>query len=1130
MVAFVFCMVPPLQAGPLNAEFALLPGADTCGEWNAFGQAVAIDQDSALVGVPITLTQPIYSGMVLAYRFNGTDWVEVQRLQSDRPAAGESFGHSVALEGEWALIGRDANVTASDRRLAYVFRWTGSAWEQSQILLAPEGSLFRGRTPVTIAGPYAFVGASCAGAGICTGAVHVYRLEEDRWSHSQVLRAGDRQSYDHFGIAVDAHFDAVVIGTAKNTQRQEPSGGAYVFRLHGTYWIEEQQLAAPAGRPGDSFGRKVAVHGDAILVGAPQDDPLSQGTSFTNRGSAYLYQRDGTQWRFRQKLFVLDSRVYRFGDEVALTNEWVMVGAPVSEPGGALFGFRRCGSGLSLDRTWSPQDNPRGAGFGGSIAISEGAALVGAPGMLVACSNPPGPRDGAAYVIGLSRQLDCNANGIDDQMEIESGMSPDCNDNCEPDSCERPPHCARCVDCNGNDRPDDCDIAEGISPDCNEDWVPDECQLHHMCENCGDCNGNSIPDDCDLAAGTDTDCDGNRVPDECQIPPICPDCDCNRNGRPDTCDLASGVAADCNRNRRPDTCDLESGAAADCNGNLVPDSCDVAMQTSTDCDRDRVPDECEVPPLCETCDCNGNGIPDNCDVSADPDSDCNHNRIPDSCEVGPDCDQCLDCNANLMPDACDIAAGISADCSGNGIPDECEWDCDQDAMPDVCLRQSQLLSFDELASIQTGNPLALWGERALIGLYLFDPTQPLKGLASLYRKEGSQWIHEQDLVPEPQQPDPFHRVKVVLAADVAIIGFAVTNENENRSGTVYVFQRDGRKWMQIQRLKSSQPARYDLFGSSLALNEDTLAVGAPAYPSYGGSGVVHLFRKSGSKWVPKQELRLPLRHLAGEFGHAIALSESFCLVGAPSQAEMEHRNAGAVFVFQRVGSRWEYFQMISNPEPRHYARFGQSIALNGNECVIGAHGDAGAYFFEFDGSTWAERNRLSGVGNQRTIGDVAVAMNGNHAILGLGGDFAPPVFRDVFYLFRFDGTNWHKHRRIVPGKPATPHLEGGSVALQDRIALMMGTAGTGTQGQSTGAAYAYDLQTIVFGDWDLDGLLTLRDHAELVRCVAAIQGNPDQVETFGCLGTFDVEEDGDIDLADVADFQRRFGCPSNEQE
>jgi glucose/arabinose dehydrogenase len=66
------------------------------------------------------------------------------------------------------------------------------------------------------------------------------------------------------------------------------------------------------------------------------------------------------------------------------------------------------------------------------------------------------------------------------------------------------------VDCNGNGIADNLDIADLTSDDCNANGIPDECE--------GDCNDNGAPDDCDISNGTSDDLNGDGIPDECAIP------------------------------------------------------------------------------------------------------------------------------------------------------------------------------------------------------------------------------------------------------------------------------------------------------------------------------------------------------------------------------------------------------------------------------------------------------------------------------------------------------------------------------------------------------------------------------------------------------------------------------------
>lgn len=86
------------------------------------------------------------------------------------------------------------------------------------------------------------------------------------------------------------------------------------------------------------------------------------------------------------------------------------------------------------------------------------------------------------------------------------------------------------ADCNENGVEDNDDIASFSSPDCDNNMFPDECQIDFSSLAPGgpffctsfcdpDCNATGVPDACEL---TDNDENTNGVPDECDPPPFIP--------------------------------------------------------------------------------------------------------------------------------------------------------------------------------------------------------------------------------------------------------------------------------------------------------------------------------------------------------------------------------------------------------------------------------------------------------------------------------------------------------------------------------------------------------------------------------------------------------------------------------
>ncbi|MCI0635824.1 MAG: hypothetical protein L0206_18185, partial [Actinobacteria bacterium] len=72
---------------------------------------------------------------------------------------------------------------------------------------------------------------------------------------------------------------------------------------------------------------------------------------------------------------------------------------------------------------------------------------------------------------------DCNANGIEDSLEIASGDAADCNTDGVPDECQGG---SAGGDCNGNGICDVQEIALGLVPDVNQNGLPDDCESWHV--------------------------------------------------------------------------------------------------------------------------------------------------------------------------------------------------------------------------------------------------------------------------------------------------------------------------------------------------------------------------------------------------------------------------------------------------------------------------------------------------------------------------------------------------------------------------------------------------------------------------------------------------------------------------
>lgn len=358
---------------------------------------------------------------------------------------------------------------------------------------------------LSVSGDTAVVGAfdySCAAADVC-GAAYVYRLHGTGWVEEQKLAGPDEEHANSFGRSVCVSGDTAVVGGGGHCAGGLACGAAHIYRFNGTSWIDEQRLTASDPAAGTGFGWSVAVSGDTVVVGAENDDCAAGW----NCGAAYVFRFDGESWIEQQKLTASDAgQSDNFGVSVSVSGDTIVVGAEGDRCAagthcGAAYVFRFNGEGWIEEQKLSASDAADHDLFGHSVSVSGNTAVVGA----FSDDCAAGFGCGAAYVFDLT-DADCNCNGEADTCDINAGISEDCDLNSVPDECD--------VDCNQNAAPDACDILDGTSSDCDANAVPDECQL--------DSDGDDTPDECDVCPGLDdrVDHDGDGIPDCVEMEPV----------------------------------------------------------------------------------------------------------------------------------------------------------------------------------------------------------------------------------------------------------------------------------------------------------------------------------------------------------------------------------------------------------------------------------------------------------------------------------------------------------------------------------------------------------------------------------------------------------------------------------
>ncbi len=303
-----------------------------------FGSSVAVSANSVFVGSSMDDDRGFDSGSVYVFRHNGSSWVQSQKLVASDGAAGDNFGSAVSLDGDSAFVGAmgDSDV-APYAGSAYVFRFNGQSWVQSQKLLPQNVSNAAGfGKSISVSSGYAVIGCYQDDTrGSDAGAAFVYGFNGSSWVQNAKLTALDGGAYQLFGYAVSLSGSRMIIGAPKDDDRGLMSGSAYIFRYNGTSWTQESKLVdmspqAPSGQPGNQFGYSVGISGSTAVIGSPWWDDQSISYPLQDQGAAYVFSYDAGSmlWTVQTRLVANDGYYFdNMGTSVAVDGDMIGAGA-----------------------------------------------------------------------------------------------------------------------------------------------------------------------------------------------------------------------------------------------------------------------------------------------------------------------------------------------------------------------------------------------------------------------------------------------------------------------------------------------------------------------------------------------------------------------------------------------------------------------------------------------------------------------------------------------------------------------------------------------------------------------------------------------------------------------------------
>ncbi|WPU63800.1 fibronectin type III domain-containing protein [Peredibacter starrii] len=328
------------------------------------------------------------------------------------------------------------------------------------------------------------------------------------------------------------------------------------------------------------------------------------------------------------------------------------------------------------------------------------------------------------------------------------------------------------------------------------------------------------------------------------------------------------------------------------------------------------------------------------------------------------------------------------------------------------------------------------------------------GAVYVFRKVSNEWAQEAYIKAGNSQNNDNFGHSVALDGNTLIVGAdqedsdqvtitngptATTDNSMEDSGAVYVFYRSGSNWEQEAYIKAGNNSEYDYFGTTVALSNDTIAVGSPWEDSFEtiitngsdtptndireDSGAVYVYRRVAGLWQQEALIKASNSTEYYQFGEVIALDKDTLVVtslyessnqtsitnGTGSSSDISAENSGAVYVYKRTGSNWAQEAYIKSSNSEAFDSFGFALDLQGDYLVVGVPEEdsnqntitkgAGAsadnstensgavYVFKRTGTNWAQTAYIKSPINEVWYGSgYSVSLSGDTLAISAPGD------------------------------------------------------------------------------------------------------------------------------------------------
>jgi hypothetical protein len=261
-----------------------------------------------------------------------------------------------------------------------------------------------------------------------------------------------------------------------------------------------------------------------------------------------------------------------------------------------------------------------------------------------------------------------------------------------------------------------------------------------------------------------------------------------------------------------------------------------------------------------------------------------------------------------------------------------------------------LQSNDWVFSDNFASSVSISGNTAIVGAYQKDSG---KGAAYIFRETAGVWSQTAKLTASDGMANDWFGFSVDISGNTAVVGALRRDTPAAEAGSAYVFQDNGSGvWSQVDILTANDAAESDGFGAAVAIDGNLIVAGAQFKGEI--QGAAYLFQRGmGGDWNQLAKLVDANGAPYDQFGASVDIDGATVVVG---QNEDDAGTPGtqAAFAFRDDGlGNWVQVAKLRPSDPNPFDTFGNSVAISGDNILIGDIQDSGAttaagaaYFYE----------------------------------------------------------------------------------------------------------------------------------------------------------------------------------------